>query len=253
MNRLIVCLREIIQNHRYMMRWKRIATALAAVCVFVTTYALILPAITIEKDNTDEVSGLYLDAAETPDTAEKPDAAETPDSIKAPEDYRDDFSTTDTTELRSIGETYEIFVTYDDSTGIPEDAHLVVREIVQDPEAAEAGEVTEYDKYVGNTLEALGLESGSILYARFFDICIAGELGEEFQPAEGTKVDVRIELSDKDLSDEAAASTQVVHFADETSTGDVVETLEVEGNTVCFEAESFSAYAIVDGITEEST
>ena len=104
MNRLIVCLREIIQNHRYMMRWKRIATALAAVCVFVTTYALILPAITIEKDNTDEVSGLYLDAAETPDTAEKPDAAETPDSIKAPEDYRDDFSTTNTTELRSIGE-----------------------------------------------------------------------------------------------------------------------------------------------------
>ena len=242
-----------------MMRWRYIATALAAVCVFVTTYALILPAITIEKSNSDEVSGMYLDTAETPDVVETPDSTislnstAAPDATKSPADYCTDIPTPNTTQLRSSGETYEIIVNYDESIGIPKDAHLEVREIVQDPEAAETGEVTEYDTYVNNTLDALGLESESISYARIFDICIKGELGEEYQPAEGTKVDVRIELPDKELSEEAAASTHVVHFADEASAGDVVETLEVEGTTVCFEAESFSAYAIVDGITEEST
>ena len=41
---------EYIGTHRRKKRWQKVVTALAAVVVFCTTYALILPAITMEKD-----------------------------------------------------------------------------------------------------------------------------------------------------------------------------------------------------------
>jgi len=36
--------------HKHKKRWYRVVTCLAAIVVFCTTYALILPAITLEKD-----------------------------------------------------------------------------------------------------------------------------------------------------------------------------------------------------------
>ena len=74
-----------------------------------------------------------------------------------------------------------------------------------------------YDEYVSKTENALGMEEGTAGYIRLFDIKIVDKDDHEikYQPAEGTTVDVGIELADKDSSEEAAASTQVVHFADE--------------------------------------
>ena len=60
MKRLFVWLNQIIKKHKEINRWKRIVTALAAMITFVTTYALILPAITVERNNTEEVGGMYL-------------------------------------------------------------------------------------------------------------------------------------------------------------------------------------------------
>ena len=40
---------EYTQRHRRRKRWQKVVTCLAAVVVFCTTYALILPAITMEK------------------------------------------------------------------------------------------------------------------------------------------------------------------------------------------------------------
>ena len=49
MKRLIDWFNIIIKKHKELKRWQRIVTVLAAVITFVTTYALILPAITVEK------------------------------------------------------------------------------------------------------------------------------------------------------------------------------------------------------------
>ena len=134
------------------------------------------------------------------------------------------------------GETYKITVTYGEDTGIPEDADLRVEEITEDSSL--------YDTYVANAENALGrdAEARTAAYARVFDISIVDrdDPDVKYQPKEGTHVDVRIELADIDSED-----LSVVHFADGSLTGDLVDA-EVDDQTVSFETSGFSIYAIVD-------
>ena len=78
---------------------------------------------------------------------------------------------------------------------------------------------------------ALGWEDQMASYIRLFDIKIVkkGDSEIKYQPAEGTTVDVKIELADKETSEEAVANTQVVHIADGAETGEIVVDLEVDG------------------------
>ena len=135
------------------------------------------------------------------------------------------------------GKTWQIIVTYGPETGIPADAVLAVDEILD--------ESALYDEYVAKSEDALGMEEGSIDYARLFDIKIVDPADPDvkYQPVEGTSVDVKIKLADSE-SDEL----NVVHFADGEETGSVVDAA-VDGHTVRFETEGFSVYAVVDGPT----
>ena len=53
--------RYIFVKNKHNKLWRMTATFMAAVVVFVTTYSLILPAITMELDQADEMSGVYLE------------------------------------------------------------------------------------------------------------------------------------------------------------------------------------------------
>ena len=64
MKQLLVWLDTIMKKHRALKRWQRIVTVMAAILTFATTYALILPAITVEKDQVGEVGGMYLEQEE---------------------------------------------------------------------------------------------------------------------------------------------------------------------------------------------
>ena len=72
MKNLIVWLNSIINKHKALKRWRRVVTVLAAIMTFVTTYALILPAITVEKNKVEDVGGMYLEQeADTNDMLEE--------------------------------------------------------------------------------------------------------------------------------------------------------------------------------------
>ena len=64
MDRLLSWLNMLIKKRRVFRRWQRIVIVLAAIITFATTYALILPAITVERDNTENVGGMYLEQEE---------------------------------------------------------------------------------------------------------------------------------------------------------------------------------------------
>ena len=159
--------------------------------------------------------------------------------------------------LASDGRNYRITATYGPETGVPEDAQLKVSEILP-PESDETIAGSEepldsslYDEYVARTEDALGWAEGSASYVRLFDIKITDEYGNKIDIA--APVDVRIELADKDSSEEGLLGTQVVHFADGAEVPDVVQNLsfdetktESEGMTLSFTAAGFSVYAIVD-------
>ena len=130
--------------------------------------------------------------------------------------------------LASDGHNYKVTVTCSPDAGIPKDAELEVDELLD----ASA----DYAYYLAKAEDALGRKAGSSDYARFFDIRIVSG-GKEIQPAEGSTVDVQVELTDSD-----SGSLQVVHFGEEPEVLDVT----AESGTVSFAAAGFSVYAIVD-------
>ncbi len=140
--------------------------------------------------------------------------------------------------MTAAGETYVITVTCPEDSGIPKTADLAVSEITEDHPAQDRS----YAEYVSDAEAALGAEEGSAGYVRLFDIKIVDENDPEirYQPAPGTSVDVKIELADTESSD-----LSVVHFADGSETGDVIENVNADGEAILFAAEGFSVYAVV--------
>ena len=248
MNRFISILNRILKDRLLLRRWRRTVTLLASVVVFVTTYMLILPAISVEKENVESVSGIFLDDAEVVDddqyTHKDPvlDDIETDAPVVHIREAQNENPEQESgiKELYAGGDAYEIYVTYGDETGIPSDVHLEVQEITPDSNISDSGEGTKFDEYIDSTLDALGLDAGLILYARVFDICIMDELGQEVQPAEGTSVNVRIELPDNECE-----NVSVVHFSDDSEEGEVIDNI-TDGQAVEFTAEGFSVYVIAD-------
>ena len=64
MNKIGKILEKLIKDSKQSREWRSFVFCLAAVVVFTTTYALILPAITVEKNTTDSVGGLVVEEAD---------------------------------------------------------------------------------------------------------------------------------------------------------------------------------------------
>ena len=159
--------------------------------------------------------------------------------------------------LSSDGHNYRITVTCGSDAGIPATADLSVEEVLpagQDGSDGFSAYGMSYEEYVANTENALGMEEGSTGYIRLFDIKIVDKDNPsvQYQPAEGSKVDVKIELADAE-----SGSLSVVHFADENDSSDILESSTDPGEggqVVSFETDGFSVYAVVDegSIVKES-
>jgi len=238
--------------------WKGIAVALAAVVVFMTTYLLILPAVTLDEETAEAQGGIQVSASE--ETADVQDPAEQDADVVNAEgadvveaevaDVIDDGETASEpekgkaakeTSISDGGKTYDVTVTYGEEAGVPQDASLEVSEITN------RSDEDQYDKLMSGTEDALG-EEVVVAFARFFDIKIVDGSGEKVEIA--APVDVKIELTDKDGNSEYSENAQVVHFADGAKKGDVVTSTTGDtkkGQMVAFEAEGFSVYAIVEG------
>ena len=175
--------------------------------------------------------------------------------------------------IASDGNSYKISVTYGADAEVPEGSKLDAVEIIApegqdesagdsdedvDGEAAdesagdeEDAETSLYAEYVSKIEETMGWEAGSVSHVRLFDIRIDDPDGEKVQIQ--APVDVKIELMGNDGDSEAGSidlsgeDTRIIHFADGSDTGDVIDDFEVDGDTISFTADGFSAYAIVEG------
>ena len=148
------------------------------------------------------------------------------------------------TVLTSDGYNYEIRAAYDAESGIPADAELSVEEITDGFSVYGKS----YEEYVADTEHALDIAEGTTEYIRLFDISIVdrNDHSIKYQPAEGSSVEVTIELADSQHD-----NLNVVHFADENDGWSVVDTwsladTDTDWPTVIFDADSFSVYSIVE-------
>ena len=128
---------------------------------------------------------------------------------------------------------YVVTVTYGDDAEVPPYAKIRVEEVKakDDPDL--------YDSYVAQAAEAVKSEVEDLSYVKLLDISIVDENDKEVD-LQGN-VDVQIRLKDVE---EAEDTTQVVHFEGEEEEPVVMKT-EVDGDTVAFETEGFSVYAVV--------
>ena len=189
MTNLIKKLKEISALCMQRQIWRRVVMTLSCIVVFVTTYMLILPAITLERDAAEAENGIEIDA----DTIYFPendlsnnDGEEYREDGYAEADYTENAAASDIGEgyLKNdeaeddkqnvktvagtqdfmtgiqtvIGSDYVISADVSENARIPADANLVVDELT--------GEM--YESYYAQVLSNLG--ASDMPFARFFDI-----------------------------------------------------------------------------------
>ncbi|MDO5138307.1 MAG: fibro-slime domain-containing protein, partial [Oscillospiraceae bacterium] len=171
--------------------------------------------------------------------------------------------------ITDSGETYRISVTYDETSGIPQDAELKVKEIKEGDKGYE-NYYTEAVKAASESSDAQNDASDKDnkrvnpdkTYARFFDIEIWAN-GEKVEPVGDVSVSIR--LLDVPETDDKSV-TKIVHFAQDdieviphTTAADHVESVDTakdqddeqaENNVHSemefnFTASSFSVYSVV--------
>lgn len=277
---------------------KTTVMSLAVAVVFVTTYLLILPALTLEKDEAIRQGGIDISVTEgsyettneiSNDLAEE-DVLDTSDEQYEDEQSDSDLELIEQDNIGSIdtqptandapanydpsvetdnevvadplyyeGEDYSVSV-IDESGVLPEGTSVKVEEIAKDNHSED------YDNYYKEALTAIQNEEGGeivkeISFARFYDITLMSN-GDEIEPAEGEKVNVRIEYDKNartELDIEDSENVRIVHFTENNATEELeTEVLDAEDNSVLvetdrkdqlqaaeFETDSFSVYAIV--------
>lgn len=283
MKRLVEWINLLIIKNRKLKRWQRIVTVLAAIITFVTTYALILPAITVEKEAVEDVAGMYLeDASELvgngEDVLEENAVVPTPYEIAADQadaatyTYEDDdiyaepITSEDVEGSDYISDAEQPETVEDDAKTTPSAGTLTASgkdytvklsydETSGVPEGArlEVAEIAqdskEYKTYLEETKKAMGLTEEEALpdyAARFFDIKIMVG-GEEFNPESGVTVEIAYT---EPLAANPETEVSAVHFQDEASEPEVIDAsatgVTKDGTvTVEFQAESFSVYGVI--------
>ena len=266
---------------------KRRATilTLSAIVVFVTTYLLILPALTLEKDKAADQGGTdvpevtYVSEDSPTDNEESADPADTGQDDPSPEgdavvDGDSDNAGADGDQqtieaeimeveekaasadpLKYEGEGYTVTVS-DPASVLPEGTQIIVEEINSDKDALE------YKNYYDDALKAVqdvkdGRSVTDLRFAKFYNITLVAD-GKEIKPDDNVSVSIEYgsELGDG-LKADRKSRVRIIHFNEDSKTGEttaeVLENKAVDVTTdsndrlkeTVFEADHFSVYAVV--------
>lgn len=239
---------EFLNNRRKDKRWRKIVTSLAAVVVFVTTYALILPAITMddetaeqepgivlvqdetaaeaevveesddpgEFENADEEDAIVIDAGDG-DHAAETDAEESEEADLQLIDISEDESTEPMSKIYQDDE-IEITATYGAEAKIPEDAEFRVTKLAVE-------ETDEADEAVSEESEEIEAADTAEVTERYrYDIGFyVGE--EEIEPEAAVSLSVRFLAGQFAEAEEITA----VHYLDDNDPSNT-ETIRPEIN-----------------------
>ena len=258
LKQLIMTLLDNIHEQR------KLILALSCVVVFVTTYVLILPAFTLDKEEASEQGGIDVPGIEQSDDADE--TVEKPVVKKSAKSAGKETAKANTKE-KSADITLENDESDDFSVAVEgkeavlsDDMSVAVREIDQ----SDKKQKKEYESLYNDALEAVqkaqeeeGLEKSSdFAFAKFYDISL---LDGDTEVKPESAVDVKISFSEelqKELKVTDSKKVHIVHFAVDKETGEVTpEVLDTESTDITIEnkkiteatftTESFSVFAVV--------
>ena len=216
-------------------RHRSLVLLLSVVVVLITAYFLILPALTLEKEEAQKQGGISV--------AHEAAADQSSQAL-------------DSGKLTYEGKSYDVEASFDEGAQIPKYTRLRVMEIGKDNK--------HYKEYYNDALKAVQenteTEVSSLSFAKFYDIALRAD-ATDVEPADS--VDVRISYN-KGIKAEDADHVRIVHFKEDPKSGeiepellkpdDVDVTIEKDKMTeAAFKADSFSVYAIVYTVDFEYT
>lgn len=247
---------------------KAIFLVIASIVVVITTYTLILPAFTLEKETADRLGGINVEAEYTQDTTpaeeveeakdaedvkkeekaddvKKPEKAEHPEKTEDSKDIQKPAEVKSPTQLKYQGNGYNVECSFDEKADIG-DAELKVKEL--DDKAGRSYS----DKAEKAVLAAEKQEGGNKKAVAFsaYDISLL-DGKEEVEPE--TPASVSFEYK-KLKKMNGADDVRVVHFAVENGTEktEILDSDDVDADiskkglkSLNFTADSFSVYVIV--------
>ena len=254
----------LIKTLQLLSKGRRVILALSVVVVFITTYILILPAFTLEKDEAAKQGGIDVpgienvsqDSVEDGDvTTESSDESQVASSQEAVEDTgevtSDDYddynekeelnserkteqAVEETDSLTYDGEDYRVIVE-DKNDILPENTEIKVEEISKEEDS------DSYQQYFDDSVKAINDDENTpsvtdLKFARFYNIQLVAD-GEEIKVPDDT-VNVKVEY-DKELAKYMnvgdSENLRIVHFAENKKTGEiqpkVLNSKDVEVNT----------------------
>ena len=225
---------------------KTLLLVLSCFVVFVTSYMLILPAVTLDQEEAERQGGIDVTTEQQTDviTEDSEVSEETVDPEDAAQANMPATGATDAqpivSELTAEGKDFQITVTYGDNAKIPNDSVLVAKEI---PEGTK-----EYEKYLEETEAQWETDNreGVINYARFFDLEIKKD-GKKIEPEAPVEVEIDHEEGFT-LSKEESLS--VIHFAEDGT--EIIDDLHQnkKGTEVIYEQNGFSVIGTVSTVKD---
>lgn len=225
-------------------KYKKISILIAAAVVFVTTYALILPAITLDNDRAKTEPGVSLTSASLTDTSllSPSLASDANQNSIVPQvtDTQTSAVITEPTTLTADDNQEHVQVDFDGSASLPQGVELKVKEI----KSSDSNFQVDLDK----AQATLGNEK--ITASHFYDISFSHE-GQEVEP----KADVKVAIKPGKALTTTKDKLEVLHFKADGSTEKVNFDVKQDGaqiSEVIFTSDGFSDFAIVEKAEETS-
>ena len=244
----------LVSLYKAVRKRKSVILALSCVVVFVTTYMLILPAFTLEKDKAAKQGGIDVPSTEQTDGDGAEKEADTTEGPAKPSAKSD--SHTEITLQNDDNDDLAVAVEGTDSS-LSKGMSVEVSEIDKDNKEQKE----EYDSLYSDALKAVQEAEGKdkpseFAFAKFYDLSLM-DGKDEVEPDES--VDVTISFG-KDLQKELKVTdpgkVHIVHFIVDKETGETTpEVLDAEATDITveknklteatFTADSFSVFAVV--------
>lgn len=227
-------------------KYKKVIGAIAVIVVFVTTYALILPALTLDSNAANQTPGINTEQSGSVDdnTTSTSFSTENSDSQAVSEtnvsSQDEQLVTTDMT-LIADDKNYQVTADITAEAKLPESVALEVNQVKPEEDT--------YQSKLQKIQDTLSLNT--VANIRLYDIAFM-QGDAEVEPS----ASVKVTITQKDNFEANKDNLKVVHIKTDGSTEVLDAEVAGDGNqvtTVTFNSDSFSDFALVDTSTSDDS
>lgn len=223
-------------------KYKKVIGAIAVIVVFVTTYALILPALTLDSNAANQTPGINTEQSGSVDdnttSTENSDSQAVSETNVSSQDEQ--LVTTDTT-LIADDKNYQVTADITAEAKLPESVALEVNQVKPEDDT--------YQSKLQKIQDTLSLNT--VANIRLYDIAFM-QGDAEVEPS----ASVKVTITQKDSFEANKDNLKVVHIKTDGSTEVLDAEVAGDGNqvtTVTFNSDSFSDFALVDTSTSDDS